>query len=228
MKNMKRMKRLSVITENSKSHRKHMDSFDLLGEYNFNQKKKLNILPQNILTRAKRNTGAFNDFNMNYRNKRQMVHLNKFRPTRMEGNGASGMYKHNIINHHDKLERSNIKYRIKGFNEGQFDGLNLEDTMALENAALADINGYRKVNKKDAKEQFNTYIEKTNRGGRSGGKTSGGFQGGYDFINFNNQIVRKDSKFKENIIKSDVEFRSILTGVHKVRDGIDNKNVKTY
>jgi len=225
---MKRTRRLSLIDENSKSHIKYMDTFDLLGEYNFNQKKKLNILPQNILTRAKRNTGAFNDFNMPYRNKRQMVHLNKFRPTRMEANGGAGMYKHNLINHHDKIEQSNLKYRIKGFNDKEYDGLNLEDTMAFENAAIANINGYRQVNKKEARDEFNTYMEKTNIGGSFRGKTAGAYQGGYDMRNYNKEIVRKDNKFKENIVKSDVEFRGISNGLHKARDGKDNARVKTY
>jgi len=221
------MRNLSLMVEDNGPHKKNMDSFDLLGEYNFNQKKKLNILPQNILTRAKRNTGAFNDFNMPYRNKRQMVHLNKFRPTRMEGNGASGMYKHNLINHHDKQEQNNLKYRIKGFNDKEYNG-NLEDTIAFENAAIANINGYRQVNKKEAKNEYNIYMEKTNIGGSFRGKTAGAYQGGYNMRNYNKEIVRKDSKFKENIVKSDVEFRGISNGLHIARDGKDNARVKTY
>jgi len=225
---MKKTKKLFLMVEENGPHKKNMDNFDLLNNYNFNNKKPLTSMPQNVLQRAKRNTGAFNDLNLNFRDKRFGTHLNKFRPTRMEGNGGTGFFKHNVISYQDKVERSGLNFKINGFKEIDYDGLDLEETMAYERAALADVMGYRKLNKTAAKQQFNGYIQKTNKGGRSGGKESGNAQGGRLFREHNANIVRKDNEYKKLIEQSDTEFRTIMDGVHKARDGIDNQNIKTY
>lgn len=216
------------MVEANGPHKTNMDNFDLLHNYNFNNKKQLTSMPQNILHRGKRNTGAFNDFNIKFREKRFGTHLNKFRPSRMSGNGGAGMYKHNIVSYQDKVERSGLNFKINGFKEIDYDGLDLEETMAYERAGLADVGGYRKLDKKAAEEQFKIYIEKTNRGGRSGGKESGNAQGGILYREYNANIVRKDNEYKKMIEESDTEFRTIMDGVHTARDGIDNQNIKTY
>ena len=223
------MRKHSLMIEENGPHKNNMDNFDLLKKYNFNNKKPLkNGMPQNILQRAKRNTGAFNDFNINFRDKRYGSHLNKFRPTRMEGNGGTGFFKHNVISYQDKLERSGLKFKINGFKEVDYDGLNLKETMAYERAGLADVSGYRKLDKKAAEEQLKGYIQKTNRGGRSGGKESGNAQGGILYRQHNANIVLKNNEYKKLIEEADTEFRTIMDGVHKARDGIDNQNIKTY
>jgi len=218
------MKRQSIYTENDE-HTKLFDTFDKLVPKKLDKTEQKEIpqtfKPYNISVRR---SGAFNDFNKKFKDVRGHNHNNKFRLLNfMGGNNGKGLYKHNTQDYFEKDETLNMKYKMRKIKEMVLDPVETErqeqrttegteikgqETMLNKNKAQADIN--------------KLFKQKRNRGGRSGGKDGGAYQGGFSYTGYDKDIVKKDNEFKKLNAEQD-EFRSIVEG--EIENSGGNANV---
>jgi len=218
------MKRQSIYTENDE-HTKLFDTFDKLVPKKLDKTEQKEIpqtfKPYNISVRR---SGAFNDFNKKFKDVRGHNHNNKFRLLNfMGGNNGKGLYKHNTQDYFEKDETLNIKYKMRKIKEMLLDPVETErqeqrttegteikgqETMLNKNKAQADIN--------------KLFKQKRNRGGRSGGKDGGAYQGGFSYTGYDKDIVKKDNEFKKLNAEQD-EFRSIVEG--EIENSGGNANI---
>jgi len=206
------MRGQSIFTENA-DHKKLFDSHDKL-VLNMNKTEQVEIpqkfVPYNISVRR---SGAFNDFNRKFRNVRDINHPNKFRlPAYMGGGNAKGLYKHNTMNYFEKDETLTMKHKMKKIKMIALDPVENErqeqrDTMGTEIRGKETM-----LNKSLAQADINKlFKQKRNRGGRSGGKDGGAYQGGFDYTGYNKEIVKKDNAFRKLNAEPD-EFKSVIYG----------------
>ena len=218
------MKRQSIYTENDE-HTKLFDTFDKLVPKKLDKTEQKEIpqtfKPYNISVRR---SGAFNDFNKKFKDVRGHNHNNKFRLLNfMGGNNGKGLYKHNTQDYFEKDETLNMKYKMRKIKEMVLDPVETErqeqrttegteikgqETMLNKNKAQADIN--------------KLFKQKRNRGGRSGGKDGGAYQGGFSYTGYDKDIVKKDNEFKKLNAEQD-EFRSIVEG--EIENSGGNANI---
>tara|TARA_R110000787_G_scaffold138493_3_gene252137 strand:- start:646 stop:1317 length:672 start_codon:yes stop_codon:yes gene_type:complete len=218
------MKRQSIYTENDE-HTKLFDTFDKLVPKKLDKAEQVAIpqtfKPTNISVRR---SGAFNDFNKKFKDVRGHNHPNKFRLLNyMGGNNGKGLYKHNTQDYFEKDETLKIKYKMRKIKEMLLDPVETErqeqrttegteikgqETMLNKNKAQADIN--------------KLFKQKRNRGGRSGGKDGGAYQGGFSYTGYDKDIVKKDNEFKKLNAEQD-EFRSIISG--EIENSGGNANI---
>ena len=218
------MKRQSIYTENDE-HTKLFDTFDKLVPKKLDKAEQVAIpqtfKPTNISVRR---SGAFNDFNKKFKDVRGHNHNNKFRLLNyMGGNNGKGLYKHNTQDYFEKDETLKIKYKMRKIKEMLLDPVETErqeqrttegteikgqETMLNKNKAQADIN--------------KLFKQKRNRGGRSGGKDGGAYQGGFSYTGYDKDIVKKDNEFKKLNAEQD-EFRSIVEG--EIENSGGNANI---
>ena len=218
------MKRQSIYTENDE-HTKLFDTFDKLVPKKLDKTEQKEIpqtfKPYNISVRR---SGAFNDFNKKFKDVRGHNHNNKFRLLNfMGGNNGKGLYKHNTQDYFEKDETLKMKYKMRKIKEMVLDPVETErqeqrttegteikgqETMLNKNKAQADIN--------------KLFKQKRNRGGRSGGKDGGAYQGGFSYTGYDKDIVKKDNEFKKLNAEQD-EFKSIVYG--ELENSGGNKNI---
>ena len=218
------MKRQSIYTENDE-HTKLFDTFDKLVPKKLDKTEQKEIpqtfKPYNISVRR---SGAFNDFNKKFKDVRGHNHNNKFRLLNfMGGNNGKGLYKHNTQDYFEKDETLKMKYKMRKIKEMVLDPVETErqeqrttegteikgqETMLNKNKAQADIN--------------KLFKQKRNRGGRSGGKDGGAYQGGFSYTGYDKDIVKKDNEFKKLNAEQD-EFRSIVEG--EIENSGGNANI---
>jgi len=223
-KRIRKMKRQSIYTENDE-HTKLFDTFDKLVPKKLDKTEQKEIpqtfKPYNISVRR---SGAFNDFNKKFKDVRGHNHNNKFRLLNfMGGNNGKGLYKHNTQDYFEKDETLNMKYKMRKIKEMVLDPVETErqeqrttegteikgqETMLNKNKAQADIN--------------KLFKQKRNRGGRSGGKDGGAYQGGFSYTGYDKDIVKKDNEFKKLNAEQD-EFRSIVEG--EIENSGGNANI---
>ena len=223
-KRIRKMKRQSIYTEND-DHKKLFDTFDKLVPKKLNKAEQVEVpqtfKPYNISVRR---SGAFNDFNKKFKDVRGHNHPNKYRlQNYMGGNNGKGLYKHKDMTFFEKDETLNIKHKMRKIKEMVLDPVETEkqeqrttegteirgaETMLNMNKAQADIN--------------KLFKQKRNRGGRSGGKDGGAYQGGFSYTGYDKDIVKKDNEFKKKNAEQD-EFRSIVEG--EILNSGDNKNI---
>lgn len=176
--------------------------------------------PYNISVRY---SGAFNDFNKQFREKRQMPHENKFRlKNYMGGNNAKGLYKQDQEDYFSKDETLKLKYKMRKVKRMEVDRDELA-TQEQRTTEGAEICGKVELDARKAKAEVNL-IERTkrNRGGWNAGKDAGAFQGGFDYTGYNATQVKKDNEFKKLNAQQD-EFRSIVEG--EIMNSGDNANI---
>ena len=216
------MKRQSIYTEND-NYKPAYDEWEKLAPSSIKksaQKKLPNtFVPYNV---SVKHSGAFNDFNKNFREKRGRNHNNKHRLLNyMGGNNAKGKYKHNTEDYFSKDETIKCKYKIRKPKRME---LNRDEVAKQEQRTTegAEICGKQTaLNIRKAKAQVKL-IEKTkrNRGGWNAGKDSGAFQGGFDYTGYNNTQIKKDNQFKklnaqQNEFRSFVESEVMNSGCNK-------------
>jgi len=205
------MKRQSIYTEND-SYTPMYDEWEkLTPSVKKTEQKPLpnTFKPYNV---SVEHSGAFNDFNTQFREKRGRNHNNRYRlPNYMGGNNAKGMYKHATEDYFSKDETLKVKYKMRKPKRMEID----RDVLAEQEQRTTEgteIKGKVKLDKKKAKAEVNL-IERTkrNRGGWNAGKDSGAFQGGFSYTGYNATQIKRDNKFKQLNAQQD-EFRSIVEG----------------
>lgn len=205
------MKRQSIYTEND-SYKSAYDSWEKLTPSVTKAPSApipSTFKPWNISTR---HSGAFNDFNKQFRDKRQIPGENKFRLKNfMGGNNAKGLYKQDQEDYFMKDETLKIKYKMRKEKRMEVDRDELA-TQEQRTTEGAEIRGQVQLNERKARAEINL-IERTkrNRGGWNAGKDAGAFQAGFDYTGYNATQVKKDNEFKKLNAQQD-EFRSIVEG----------------
>jgi len=217
------MKRQSIFTEND-NHKPIYDEWEKLAPTSV-KKTAQNALPNTFkpYNVSVRHSGAFNDFNTQFREKRGRNHTNKYRlPNYMGGNNAKGRYKHATEDYFSKDETIKVKYKMRKPKRMEI-GRDILAEQEQRTTEGAEIRGKVKLNPRKAKAEINL-IERTkrNRGGWNAGKDSGAFQGGFAYTGYNDTQIKKDSKFKELNAQQD-EFRSIVEG--EIMNSGDNANI---
>jgi len=207
------MKRQSIYTEND-SHKPIYDEWENLAPESVKKsaqtKLPTSFVPWNI---SVKNSGAFNDFNTQYREKRGRNHNNKHRlPNYMGGNNAKGFYKHATEDYFSRDETIKCKYKIRKPKRMEInrDELAKQEQRTTEGAEIRGLETALNIAKAKAEVKL---VEKTkrNRGGWNAGKDSGAFQGGFNYTGYNATQIKKDNEFKRLNSQQD-EFRSIVEG----------------
>ena len=175
--------------------------------------------PYNLSTRR---SGAFNDFNPQFRKLNNINHTNKYRlPNMMGGNNAKGYYKHDTQDYFEKDETIKMKHRIRKIKETRLDPVEnaLQEQRDTEGT---EIRGKETMlNKKRAEQKVKLLFKtKRNRGGYDAGKDGGAFSGGFAYTEYNNTQIKQDNKFKE-LNSQQEEFKSIIQGQQET-DGLNS------
>ena len=216
------MKRQSIYTENDNYSPMYDEWEKLTPSVKKTEQTKLpnTFVPYNV---SVRHSGAFNDFNSQFREKRGRNHNNKHRlPNYMGGNNAKGLYKHSTQDYFSKDETIKVKYKMRKPKRMEIN----RDILAEQEQRTTEgpeIRGQVKLDPRKAKAEVNL-IERTkrNRGGWNAGKDSGAFQGGFSYTGYNATQIKKDSKFKE-LNAQQTEFRSIISG--EIMNSGGNENI---
>jgi len=216
------MKRVSIYTENDNYSPMYDEWEKLTPSVKKTEQTKLpnTFVPYNV---SVRHSGAFNDFNSQFREKRGRNHNNKHRlPNYMGGNNAKGLYKHSTQDYFSKDETIKVKYKMRKPKRMEIN----RDILAEQEQRTTEgpeIRGQVKLDPRKAKAEVNL-IERTkrNRGGWNAGKDSGAFQGGFSYTGYNATQIKKDSKFKE-LNAQQTEFRSIISG--EIMNSGGNENI---
>ncbi len=223
-KRIRKMKRQYIYTEND-DHSKLFDSFDKLvpKKLGTSERKEMpqKFVPYNISVRR---SGAFNDFNKKFKEVRGHNHNNKFRLLNyMGGNNAKGLYKHYSQDAFEKDETLKVKYKMRKIKEMKLDPVENEKQEQRTTEGTEIRGAETALDKNKAQADINMlFKQKRNRGGRSGGKDGGAYQGGFNYVNYGKEQVKKDNEFKKKNAEQD-EFRSIVEG--EILNSGDNKNI---
>ena len=141
----------------------------------------------------------------------------------MGGNNGKGLYKHKTQNYFEKDETLNIKYKMRKIKEMLLDPVETE-RQEQRTTEGTEIRGKETMlNQSKAQTDINKlFKQKRNRGGRSGGKDGGAYQGGFSYTGYDKDIVKKDNEFKKLNAEQD-EFRSIVEG--EIENSGGNANI---
>ena len=201
------MKRASIYTEND-AHPKTDE--DYLGIPSMTKGSSV-ALPTTLeeIPVYTKSSGAFLDFNKQFKNVRFKDHKNKFQKLSHYGNGAHGFFRHDGKNQLEEIEDLQFKkpHSIK------FKVLDYVETIKEEQRTTsgAEIAGNENLlSHEKALGEMRRLMTKRNRGGRSG-KDGGAYQGGHRYNVYNEEMVKSDTKFQKYLAEPD-EFRSITEG----------------
>lgn len=202
----------SIFTENS-SHKPLFDNHDNL-TISLEKGKQVPLATTlSWIPQQTRLSGAFNDFNKEFKKVRGMNHPNPMRlPDYMGGNNAKGLFKASQEDYFSKDETLKLKFKPRRLNLFLLDPV--ETTKQEQRTTQGtEIRGKETaLDKKVAQREVDyLYKKKRNRGGRSGGKEGGAYQGGQSFNDYNKDISKQDNTYKALNQEQD-EFRSIIEG----------------
>lgn len=155
-----------------------------------------------------KSSGAFLDFNKQFKDARFKDHHNKFQLLSHYGNGGHGYFRHNGKNQLEEIEDLNFK-KSKML---KFKTLDYIETIKEEQRTTmgSEIAGEVVLSHEKALGEMRRLMTKRNRGGRSS-KRGGAYQGGHRYNTYNEEIVNNDTKFQKFLAEPD-EFRSITEG----------------
>lgn len=205
-------KRQLIYTENDK-HPKSLG--DYLGVPSFARGKSVPYKRNKVvdIPQQTRFSGAFNDFNSEWRKERQIrTRMNPMRLKDYAGNGARGFH------HHSKTKEKGTKF--DRYKQPKQTELKIKEAIKEEQRTTegAEIRGKEVLNHQQALMDIKKKMYKRNRGGLNGGKDGGAYQGGWKYIMYNDDTIRRDRTFAKLNRKQD-EFRSIVEGEQKLLGG---------
>lgn len=207
-------KRASIYTENDDFSNK-VDN-DYLGVPSMVKGKSVPYKRNKVveIPQQTRFSGAFNDFNSEWRKERQIrTRINPMRLNDYAGNGARGFH------HHSKTKEKRHKFfRYK--QPKLAPELKIKEAITQEQRTTegAEIRGKEVFNHQQALMEIKQKMRKTNRGGFTGGKDGGAYTGGWRYIMYNDDTIRNDRTFAR-LNKQQDEFRSIVEGEQKMLGG---------
>ena len=201
------MKRASIYTENEVYPKIKEDMDDLVPSLTKPSKTSIPTTIQEIPVYSK-SSGAFLDFNKQFKKERFKQHHNKFQLLSHYGNGGHGYFRHNGKNQLEEIEDLNFK-KSKLL---KFKTLDFVETIKEEQRTTmgSEVAGNEQFSHDKALGEMRRLMTKRNRGGRSS-KSGGAYQGGHRYNTYNEQIVKSDNKFQKYLAEPD-EFRSITEG----------------
>ena len=184
----------------------------------FKMPKTNNKVPQQML----RMSGAFNDYNQEFRKKRSQPRLNKYQDFSTWGNSnAKGKY------HHDKMTKFEDKIKFKRKSDPKDRQLNTEAVEENEqiDTTGTEVRGFRILDKNLAKRNIQRDMIKDNRGNNF--KDAGFYQAGRRFRDYEKQTKRFDEQF-QLIEEEPDEFSDLEKNVELQRLRYSNNpNIKT-
>ena len=123
----------------------------------------------------------------------------------------------------EKDETLKVKYKMRKIKEMKLDPVETEKQEQRTTEGTEIRGRETMLNQSKAQTDINKlFKQKRNRGGRSGGKEGGAYQGGFNYINYGKEQVKQDNEFKKKNAEQD-EFRSIVEG--EILNSGDNKNI---
>ena len=204
------MRRASIYTENDEHPTIREDGEHLVPSL---QKGKKVPLPKKVTgftPQLTRFSGQFNDFNKEWREKREKPGRNKYVLPSHYGSQAAGYY------HHDKEKKVHVKFhKIKAPpKEKQLNPVTLEK-QEQRTTEGSEIAGKQKLSHAQAMAEIRKKMKKINRGIN---QKKGYYGSGMRYNAYVRQTVREDSKYKELNAKNDDEFTTIEQGLHTMEN----------